>query len=328
MGKTKTKKPTQPQPAASPSTQDDPGPTSEADEAWMQKYTGENHMTHFKNIIQVQAKHVMKEAIEQEVQKVKQHLEAQLKEMVGNITIAHEKSIKEARESIESLETNLGKMKRRVERLEYSNAQKEAKIKELQLQLDSAEQMEYSHSLQIVGVPEGTDQADDTKQLMKISKDVGVKMKSSDIANITRLGKKKEGKTRHLIIQLKDKSKRDKIFEQRKKLVNDPNPKKNVYVNDMLTKHRQNLLFAARKLVKSKKLFAAWSQQGNILIRKTEVSNIIQVRDHPDLMKIKTDDPSSINQGEDNTSDLSEASRDSSAVSHLSDYSYYVDSDY
>ena len=74
-------------------------------------------MTHFKNIIQVQAKNVMKEAIEQEVQKVKQQLQAQLEEMVGNINLAHEKSIKEAKESIESLEAKVGKMKRRVERL-------------------------------------------------------------------------------------------------------------------------------------------------------------------------------------------------------------------
>ncbi len=325
MGRSKSKK--SPQPDPSPSTHDpeqveeNPDSNSEADEAWITKYTGENHMTWFKNIIQVQAKHVMNETIEQEVQKIKQQLEARLKE----INIVHEESIKEARESIESLEDKVSKMKRRVERLEYSNAQKEAKIKELRLQLDSAEQMEYNHSLQIVGVPEGTDKADDTKQLIKISKELGIKMKSSDIENITRLGKKKDRKTRHLIIQLKDKSMREKLFEQRKKLVKDSNPKKNVYINDRLTKHRQNLLFAARKLVKSKKLFAAWSQQGNILIRKTEDSNIIQVYDHGDLMIIKTDDHSSIDQG---TEQNPGTSRDSSVISHLSDYSYYVDSDF
>ena len=208
MGRPKTKKPNQPQPVPSHSTQeteDDPGSTPEADEAWMQKYTGENHMTWFKNIIQVQAKAVMKESIEQEVQKIKQNLEAQLKEMVGNINIAHEKSTKVAKETIENLEIQLGKMKRRVERLELSNSQKEAKINELRLQLDASEQMEYDRSLQIVGVPEVKDQGDETKQVMKISKELGIKMKSSDIEVITRLGKKRDNKTRHLIIKLKDK---------------------------------------------------------------------------------------------------------------------------
>ena len=102
-------------------------------------------MTWFKNIIQVQAKAVVKdmeEAIQQEVQKVKPQLEVQLKEMVGNIKTAHEKSTKEAKENIENLESQIGKMKMRVESLEFSNAQKETKINELWLQLD-ASQIEY-----------------------------------------------------------------------------------------------------------------------------------------------------------------------------------------
>ncbi len=121
------------------------------------------------------------------------------------------------------------------------------------------------------------------------------------------------------------------MFEQRKKLVKDPNPSKNVYINDRLTKHRQNVLFAARKLVKNKSLFAAWSQQGNVLIRKTKDSDIIMVQDHDQLMNIKLDeDPIELQRSGNRTLNESpKLSRDRlSIVSHLSNYSYYVDSDY
>ncbi len=88
-------------------------------------------------------------------------------------------------------------------------------------------------------------------------------------------------------------------------------------MNDRLTEHRQNVLYAARKLVKARKIFAAWSQNGNILIRKTENSKIIQVDDHDNLRKIIDDQLLA----------STEEGTYSEAISHLSDYSYYYDSD-
>ena len=66
-------------------------------------------------------------------------------------------------------------------------------------------------------------------------------------------------KARNTVLKFKDKSLRDKIFDQRKKAAISSIPSENIYFNDQLTKHRQNLLYAARNLVKSKKLFAAWA---------------------------------------------------------------------
>ncbi len=157
MGKAKKKTST---PATDPPTQetdDNLESDSEVNDAWIQKYTGENHMTHYKNIIRVQAKEVMKEVITQEVNR---QVQSQLKE----ISTAHEKSRKEFTETIERLEIEVGKMKRRVEKVEFSNAQKETKIKDLLLKLDAAEQMKYDHSLQIVGLPEVKDDVEEAKQ--------------------------------------------------------------------------------------------------------------------------------------------------------------------
>ena len=94
------------------------------------------------------------------------------------------------------------------------------------------------------------------------------------------------------------------------------------YINDRLTQHRQHLLYAARKLVKSKKLFVAWAQRGNILIRKREDSRIIEVKDHADLREFTT------SQEDEEYQEKSDSSiNDNSVMSHLSDYEYYVDSD-
>ncbi len=62
-----------------------------------------------------------------------------------------------------------------------------------------------------------------------------------------------------------------------------------MYINDKLTHRRQSLLYAARNLVKSKKMFAAWAQHGNILVRKKEDSKSIEVKDHSGLSNIKED---------------------------------------
>ena len=111
---------------------------------------------------------------------------------------------------------------------------------------------------------------------------------------------------------------KDKIQKDRSKLLTNTNGTPKIFLNDRLTKHRQNLLFAARKLVKDKRLFAAWSQSGNILVRKTEKSKILQVQDHKDLMDIKL----SVDHIPKMPSDDS-----STIVSHLSDYDFSYDSD-
>ncbi len=107
------------------------------------------------------------------------------------------------------------------------------------------------------------------------------------------------------------------MYKERKKLITSTDPARNIYINDRLTGHRQNVLFAARKLVKSRKIFAAWSQAGNILVRKTESSSIIQVDDHESLREI-VDDQVSTNTDKESISET---------ITHLSDYSFDYDSD-
>ncbi len=171
-----------------------------------------------------------------------------------------------------------------------------------------------------MGLPETKDESDDLKQLTKVFKEkAGVKLKSTDVTEMRRMGKKNNTKPRNVILKFKDKQTKDKIYSDRKKLKQLGNPKKSIYLNDCLTHHRQQLLYSARQLVKGKKLYAAWSQHGNILVRKSEDSKIIQVLDNSDLMLVKTDeiDAEPGGQSEDSASQMT----------HLSSYDYYCDSD-
>ncbi len=117
-----------------------------------------------------------------------------------------------------------------------------------------------------------------------------MEVKKSDVEETYRLGKVTEKKkNRDLIIKFKKKSTRDQFYNHRRKLVPSPD-KPNVFINEQLTEHRANVFYAARKLVKSKKIHSAWSQRGNILIRKQDGDKPKQVSTHEELTKISGDD--------------------------------------
>ncbi len=182
--------------------------------------------------------------------------------------------------------------------------------------MDSFEQDRHKSSIQIVGLAETED---DSKAILKLSKDkLGIKLKSADIEDITRLGKKQNsGQPRSIVVKFRSEGTRNQVYDNRKKLISSSNPKRNIYINDKLTNHRQHVLYAARKLVKSHKLYAAWSQTGNILIRKSEKSKITQVYSHDDLRNIVDEQvPSSVTE------------KSSQTLTHLSDHSCFdYDSD-
>ena len=139
-----------------------------------------------------------------------------------------------------------------------------------------------------------------------------------DIKETTRLGRvQKTGKPRNIVVSFTSESCRNLVYKERKKLVTSTDPRRNIYINDRLTEHRQNVLYTARKLVKSHKIFAAWGHAGNILVRKTASSSIIQVDDHDSLRKI-VDDQLSTNTDKECMSET---------LTHLSDYSFEYDSD-
>ena len=239
----------------------------------------QEHCTWLLNVIKIHSKKIADECIKTLEAKVNLKID-QLSEEIQSL----KKEKVKLQEVIESME----KQHRKVERLQHESNLMRSEVRDIKTKSDMLEQEQYQNNLQIVGLPEAKDN-DDIKQLIKLSKDkLGVKIKASDIKEVIRLGKRKDkGPPRNTIVKFQEKSTKVKLCEHKKKLATQKDPAKNIYLNDHLSQHRQHLLYAARQLVKSKKLFGAWTQGGNILVKKEESGKIIQVLNHTDLMKIK-----------------------------------------
>ncbi len=208
--------------------------------------------------------------------------------------------LKSAVQEIEQVAMESKKLKRRIEKIEFKTSSKLPKdITELSTKFDEFEQMQYCKNVQIVGLPEteNGNKDEDKQKIVKIARDTfGMNLKLSDIETTHRMGKRKLNSTaqskkhRDVIVKFVKKSTRDQFYENRKLTITNEDPKLNIYVNDHLTQRRQHLLYVARKLYKAKKVHAAWSQAGNILIRKMEDGPVTQIKSHDDLAEFQMGD--------------------------------------
>ncbi len=178
--------------------------------------------------------------------------------------------------------------------------------------------------VQIVGAPElpedlDGDEEKEMQMIVKLAKEkMNITLKKDNIEKIHRLGKRKLEKPRDLVIRFRNNITRNQFYRKRKETSNNSDPQKNIYINDHLTEYRRNLFYTARQLVKRKKVFAAWSQHGNILIRKTEGDQVIQLHSHEHLAELQL-------------LDRDEVSDDSSlhpATSDMNGDSSQIDSDF
>ena len=207
-----------------------------------------------------------------------------------------------------------------MEKLQFQLHKKDVKLDELVVKVDCIEQKEFKNEVQMVGLDECASEEDDMKKVIKVAKEkMGVKLKRTDVKAVTRLGRKSSEKVtpRDLVVTFKDEITREVFYDNRKKLVVGKVPQHNIYVNDKLTNYRKALFYEARKLYKGRRLYAAWTQKGNVLVRRTEHGPVKQINNFEDLKIWK----------ETETNSSSNFSSSVEISSHLSDYDIYVDSD-
>ena len=274
---------------------------SDKDTKWSDAGFNESELTlsQLKNMITTLATQVynqQKEAIKAEVD---EEVEARLYDQSNDVEETVEELRKEVelmREENESLKKENTNLRRRTERLEFDLSNQNKKLRDMKICSDAVEQQLYQKDLQIVGIPEASDNQGsedevDIKTIVKLVQDkMDINLKPADIEKINRLGKRKSDRKRDIVIRFRRTSMRNKIYNNRKKAATHSDPKKNIYLNDRLTEYRRDLLYAARQLVKRKRILAAWSQQGNILIRKTEQDSVIQVTNHEQLRELMEHD--------------------------------------
>ena len=208
------------------------------------------------------------------------------------------------------LKATMKKKDRHIERLQWDIQCQDKQTQELKTKLDELEQQQYVNDVKIVGLPDTQcDEEEEKQKVIKFARDtLELNLKPTDIVRLQRLGKCSDAKpTRNLIVRFRKNSTRTDFYQHRKKTFVNPDPKANVYINDRVTDHRSNLLYAARRLAKSNRIHSAWTQLGNVLIRKTEADKPIEIRSHHDLAEFRdfelTEDISDV---EEETSDEDE----------------------
>ncbi len=203
------------------------------------------------------------------------------------------KEISTVKEERDALKLENSKLGRKIERCEYKLSRiKTKQLCELKVKLDEVEQRFFEKDVQLVGVPElPEDQENNEEEILKIVKiakeKMNISIKDSAIEKIHRLGKRKPNKPRDVVVRFRSFQLRNKFYQNRKKTVNHSDHQNSIYVNDHLTEYRRNVFYATRQLVKNNTVFAAWTQQGNVLIRKNDGDPPIQIHSHEQLAEMK-----------------------------------------
>ncbi len=157
--------------------------------------------------------------------------------------------------------------------------EKNETINVMQKKLDDLEQNNKMSNLRIAGLEEEEDE-DVHRKVMDLATQLKTKLEPKDIADARRMGPGKIGKTRDILIKFAIRSKRDILYKNRKMLHQSTRP---VFVNEDLTQRRSHLFYEARRLKKQGRIFGAWSQEGNILIKVKERSQPKPVADYNDI---------------------------------------------
>jgi len=85
---------------------------------------------------------------------------------------------------------------------------------------------------------------------------------------------KKGNSLRPVLIEFTTKIIRDRIYESRKMFkTSHESTEPKIFINENLTKVNANLYFCARKLVKNKKLAAAWTTNGYVYVKADQDPN-------------------------------------------------------
>lgn len=111
---------------------------------------------------------------------------------------------------------------------------------------------------------------------------LNVNMTNQDISMAYRITSKSSSGTPPIIVRFVSRKVRDAVYKARKVLFA---TKQKIYINEHLTKGRSEVFREARKLIRDKKLASAWSFNGSIFIRLSDLptSRPIRVNQLTDL---------------------------------------------
>ena len=172
--------------------------------------------------------------------------------------------------------------------LRAENDQLKLKVKDLEQRMsnvelnnDAQEQYGRRNCLRISGIAESTNENTD-RIVLAIAEDLNVPLTQADIDRSHRVGKPVRG-GRQIIVKFATYRARQILFEVRKKLTELPKYS-NVFINEDLTARRSRLLYDARQVKRAKKLIAAYSSSGKVVV--IDNANKRHVIDSDDALEV------------------------------------------
>lgn len=202
----------------------------------------------------------------------------------------------------EAIDEKLDHLKSENDRLTRENVDLKKRVSKLETAMDETEQYSRRNSLRISKIPESQDENTD-HIVLKVAETVGVNISPSDIDRSHRVGKYGNNLTRDILVKFGTYRARERLIKSRKHLKG--SDLDGVFINEDLTKIRSQLLYEARKCVKSEQLLGAWSSDGRILIKnlKEKVSLVTCVAEiETAILKAESE---SVNRGETSESGMS-----------------------
>lgn len=168
------------------------------------------------------------------------------------------------------------------------------KINNIEYHLDNTAQKTLEKNIIINGVTEEVDE-NTTQLVIKVLKAIDIDITPSQIIAVERknIASPNSGMPGSLVVKFGDKTIRDDIIKNKNKnrittkALNLKTTERPIYISEQLTSRKQYLFKIARDIKREKIVEYAWVKNGNILIRKTTNSKVVQINNLQQLKQIK-----------------------------------------
>ena len=182
----------------------------------------------------------------------------------------------------------------RIASLEGDLSVTQARLADAEQRIEELDAYNRRTSLIISGVPETPGEVTDSL-VVDVGRAAGLCLSADSLDRSHRLGRPQPGKSRPIIAKFSSFKPRQKLFEKRKelaaeKLGDHPVLTRAVvsrtFISECLTAKNQHLLFVARQLKKKKSIWAAYTTNGSVRIKKTEEGAATTIKQLGDLESI------------------------------------------
>ena len=169
-----------------------------------------------------------------------------------------------------------------------------ARLHAAEQRIEELDNQNRKNCLIINGVPETNN--DTTNSLVvNVGRAAGVTIPTISIDRAYRLGRPQPGKIRPIMAKFTTSGPRQKLFENRKELSADrvkehpiltPSVISRIFISECLSPKNQHLLFVARQLKRQKALWAAYTTNGRVKVKKSEGDSAVNITELDDLERV------------------------------------------